>query len=220
MAAIETTIDHIQIRVVGHNVMHNELLVSFLEQETEFACCQYPRLDLPITDSPEEVDSVLFLLDFKGMHISDAWDNLGGRLLPASPQLIFAIYNLEPDSDIGIEAVDRGIRGVFFCDEPLRMIPKGIKAILDGEMWYPRKILSRCIMNHKKHKAVPSNPNVRLTRREREILHNIYSGKSNQEIADGLCLSYHTVKTHIYNIYKKIGTSDRFQATLWAAKYL
>ena len=43
---------------------------------------------------------------------------------------------------------------------------------------------------------------------------------NSQEIADKLCISSHTVKTHIYNIFKKIGVPNRLQAALWAAKNL
>ena len=59
-----------------------------------------------------------------------------------------------------------------------------------------------------------------LTIREKEILALVSSGYGNQQIADELCISIHTVKTHTYNIYQKIGVSSRLQATLWAAKYL
>jgi LuxR family transcriptional regulator of csgAB operon len=59
-----------------------------------------------------------------------------------------------------------------------------------------------------------------LSRRETEILGMVAVGAKNDEIANKLCISPHTVKTHLYNIYKKIHVGDRLQAVLWAAKHL
>ena len=59
-----------------------------------------------------------------------------------------------------------------------------------------------------------------LTSREMEILAMISMGAKNEEIAEKLCISPNTVKTHIYNIFKKIGVPNRLQAALWAAKNL
>jgi len=59
-----------------------------------------------------------------------------------------------------------------------------------------------------------------LTRREREILDLIANGYSNQQIADELFISPHTVKTHLHNIFKKINVKRRLQAALWAARNL
>lgn len=50
-----------------------------------------------------------------------------------------------------------------------------------------------------------------ITAREREIIAWICEGKSNGEIADGLFISLQTVKTHISNIYRKLGVRSRVQ---------
>jgi DNA-binding NarL/FixJ family response regulator len=62
--------------------------------------------------------------------------------------------------------------------------------------------------------------NGNLTLREKEVLTLMALGYSNKTIADDLQISLHTVKTHVCHIYKKINTNDRFQAALWAIKYL
>ncbi len=50
-----------------------------------------------------------------------------------------------------------------------------------------------------------------LTAREEGILRLIIIGKSNQDIADELCVSIHTVKSHVHNLLKKTGVKSRSQ---------
>ena len=49
----------------------------------------------------------------------------------------------------------------------------------------------------------------KLTPRERELMELIYAGMSNKEIAETLFLSESTVKTHIYNIFRKLEVKNR-----------
>lgn len=49
----------------------------------------------------------------------------------------------------------------------------------------------------------------KITTREKELIELIYAGKSNKEIADTLFLSESTVKTHIYNIFRKMDVKNR-----------
>ena len=55
-----------------------------------------------------------------------------------------------------------------------------------------------------------------LTRREKQILKLTATGATNAEIANQRNVSMHTVKTHIYNLFKKIGATNRIQAVNWA----
>jgi predicted ATPase/DNA-binding CsgD family transcriptional regulator len=51
-----------------------------------------------------------------------------------------------------------------------------------------------------------------LTAREQEVLRLIIAGRSNQDIADTLFLSIHTVKRHVANILSKLDATSRTQA--------
>jgi DNA-binding NarL/FixJ family response regulator len=55
-----------------------------------------------------------------------------------------------------------------------------------------------------------------LTRRELDIVHEIASGKSNQQIADDLYITIKTVEAHVTRILSKLELSSRTQIALWA----
>ena len=57
-----------------------------------------------------------------------------------------------------------------------------------------------------------------LSKRETEILNLIGLGKSNLEIADELCISYKTVKNHVYNLFAKLGIHTRAEAIHFAIR--
>ncbi|TOG57194.1 helix-turn-helix transcriptional regulator, partial [Vibrio parahaemolyticus] len=61
---------------------------------------------------------------------------------------------------------------------------------------------------------------VELTRREIQVLKMLKEGGSNMEIADSLFISEHTIKSHLYNIFRKLEVKNRTQATSWAKRNL
>ena len=65
-------------------------------------------------------------------------------------------------------------------------------------------VLEEILFDEIRYNEKARNINSALTPREKEILIMVASGEANEEIADHLCISPHTVKTHVYNIYNKI----------------
>ena len=60
----------------------------------------------------------------------------------------------------------------------------------------------------------------KLTKRELEIARLVSTGMTNQQIADQLFLSEHTVKLHISNILRKLDLSNRTQLAIYGVQYL
>lgn len=57
---------------------------------------------------------------------------------------------------------------------------------------------------------------VKLTERELQMVIGIVRGKSNQEMADHLHLSYNTVKMHIHRLFRKVQVTERASLVVWA----
>ena len=108
--------------------------------------------------------------------------------------------------------------GDALCEDLLRMgcagllrpkdgpgtLERALKAILAGELWFPRETVSRML----KQFLIATDPN-RLTSREREILALVGADLNNQQIADKLFITRETVRWHIKALHTKLGTSNR-----------
>jgi DNA-binding NarL/FixJ family response regulator len=58
-------------------------------------------------------------------------------------------------------------------------------------------------------------PSETLTDRESEIVESLIVGATAREVARELRLSFHTVRTHIRNIYQKLGVANRIELLRW-----
>ncbi len=212
-----------QICIVGRNLFQNQLIKSFLELEISFPC--------PITTAGEwdSATSVmqsnarpLALWDCFGISPGDIWTKMGLGGGPDPRSQAIALFNVEPDPgrDFEFAAVERSIRGIFYLNETPDVLAKGIGRILNGELWYSRKTTSQILMDRRRFRPRDEALEAMLTVREKQILISIASGATNSEVAETFSISLHTVKTHIYNVYKKIDVHNRLEATLWVARYL
>ena len=103
------------------------------------------------------------------------------------------------------EVLAAGARGVLAKSLPARKLVDALVAVNDGEI-----VVSPAFSR-------PTEPNwpgreFRLTARESDVAAFLVQGLSNQEIADALCISEHTVKSHMKAIFQKTGVTSRTQA--------
>jgi DNA-binding NarL/FixJ family response regulator len=219
--AKEKTLLSQPIYVVGPKSLFNSLLAYgmqkegmgealVLEEASELAALRgngARRNPLVLVDA-EHTSHERLLRDFQAAGLSEAL------------KYLYAMYNLEPATPCDQEALLRGVRGFFYKRDPLDLFLKGIRSILAGEVWVSRGSLLNLVLQGTPRKAELPAQKTLLTRREMEILAMVSSGARNDEIADKLYISSHTVKTHLYNIFKKIDVPNRLQAALWASKNL
>jgi len=209
------------IHIVGNSSLQNELLITYLAKETGFQITNSAKIeDVALAESRNDDSKLLLILDCLGGPTGEFWSQPGLQPVLNSSQVMLALLNVEPGKGLEKEAISRGVRGLFYVNEKPALLAKGIAHILAGELWYSRKIISQCLLEQGVAYKNPLHHSVKLSTREKEILIEITSGASNQEIAEALFVSQYTVKTHVYNIYKKINVTSRLQAMLWAAKYL
>jgi len=205
------------ILIVGPNTLQNELMASFLEKELTAKCFALNNCAGYECDDHGEQRRLL-LYDCMGRDVKDCMKECA-PLIEKNPTVHnLCLFNLRKDAGVEENLLSQGVKGFFYQGEHFPHLAKGVQAVLNGECWVSRKIMSDLITknNHspeKRHQDI-------VSRREVDILGMIVDGATNQEIADKMCISKHTVKTHLYNIFKKINVKSRFQAALWAAKHL
>ena len=110
------------------------------------------------------------------------------------------------------------IYGIFYTDTNTEQLVRGMKYVLDGDYWVPRRLLHHFFDKNRKAPVMNSRSvdQINLTKREIQILTLIRDGASNQDISRDLDLSEHTIKSHLYNTYRKIGVKNRMEAAAWA----
>jgi len=216
-----TTLTDRLIYIVGPLKLQNALMASFLERETGAKCIAVEKFhDIQGMDDEKSRQSTLALRDCMKNDIESCLSDFEPDFKEVLNHSAVALFNVSPDLGIEAEFIARGVQGFFYEHDHLEGFPKGIRAIFNGELWFSRKIMTDAVLKDKKQTGLHAKYGTELSHREIEVLAMIAGGASNKMVAEKLFISPHTVKTHLYNIFKKIKVTNRLQAALWAAQNL
>lgn len=162
-----------------------------------------------------ETDPVLCVLDCQGIELASLRESildLGSN--PGSPGIVLLNCSA-PDSWLVRLLQASRLVATFSPDVAYPTLVKGLKMAISGEYWLSRRLLTAHLeLSRGTPEAAPDTPDT-LTDRERQVVAFLAQGHSNQQIAAALNISEHTVKTHLYKIYKKLGLKSRLQAANW-----
>jgi DNA-binding NarL/FixJ family response regulator len=112
-----------------------------------------------------------------------------------------------------VAALHAGARGVVFKRFAIEMLMVAIDAVMDGHVWLPPALQAE--ITARLREPATEGP---LTRREREIVRHVALGLRNAEVADRLGVTEGTIKTHLNNIFQKLGLRDRVGLALYAVR--
>lgn len=167
-------------------------------------------------------DDAIVVIDCSDLALGEVFQLLD-RLEREKRVPLIAVANVGKDQQIEAYLKWANVRGIFHKNESPYYLLKGVYSILAGGSWFPRGMLEEFVERYRglHYKARPVSKEEAskargLTRREREILELVTTGASNNDIARSLCLSPHTIKTHLYNLFRKLDVDNRLQAANWA----
>jgi len=115
------------------------------------------------------------------------------------------------DEDI-LRAISAGAKGYIPDDASAAMFKQAIRVVHSGSVWAPRRVLAtfieRVTQSTTARQIKPRDGQL-ISPRQRQVLGFLAVGSSNREIAKELGLTERTVKAHVAELLRKIGTPNR-----------
>ena len=116
-------------------------------------------------------------------------------------------------------AIMAGAKGYLLKDEIAEKIHQSIFEVLEGGAPMSPSIALKALMLIKVAPAEVPEDNFNLTPREKQILEQLSTGLSYDEISQNLSISGGTVRKHIENVYKKLQVHSKVEAVQKANKF-
>jgi DNA-binding NarL/FixJ family response regulator len=119
-----------------------------------------------------------------------------------------------------VAMVESGARGCLPAHAGVEETQEAIRAVLAGELWLSRRLFS-AVLDHLQARSevqVAMDDDESLTTRQREIVQCVSRGMSNKQIGRHLGISPTTVKTHLHNIFERLGIGGRTLLALRASE--
>jgi len=203
-----------KIIIVDDHVLFREGLAAIIRSETDIeimgqAGSVQEAIELVKTLKPD-----LVLMDF-GLPDGTGADATRA-ILKEYPQCKIIFLTMSEEDEHLFAAIRSGAKGYLLKNMRPSKLISTLRSVQQGESALSRSMTLRLMEELARTKETPRTGDPTLTRREMEVLRELASGVSNQEIAQHLFISENTVKYHVHSILEKLNLSDRRDAAIYA----
>lgn len=206
-----------RVLIADDHPLFREGVARLIAEQTDMEVVGEASDGLEALVKARELQPDLILLDIT-MPGSDGLE--ATRLIKAElPETRIIILTQRDEGETLFEAIRSGAQGYLLKTLRSQQLLDGLRSVMAGGASIS-PVMTKHLMEELRHASptAAGGETEPLTLREQEILTLIARGASNQEIADTLFLSLHTVKSHVKNILEKLNAESRHQAALYARR--
>jgi two-component system, NarL family, response regulator DevR len=206
---------HIRVLIVDDHEMVRIGLKAILQAEPDLQVVGETGAGAEVAELVADTSPDLVLLDARLPDTSGP--EVCRQLQRSHPQIPVIILSSYTDDELVEECVVAGARGYVVKDIERFSLSESIRAVHAGQAVLAPQVAGR-ILDRMRDRANPvADPTV-LNRSQVAILRLVRRGYSNREIAAEVHLSENTVKTHLQDVFRKLGARNRVEAAMLAAE--
>jgi DNA-binding NarL/FixJ family response regulator len=205
----------IRVLIVDDHEMVREGLIAMLSPEPDFEVVGQTGRGAEVAELVESTRPDVVLLDTRLPDISGV--EVCRRLTRTHPGVAVVILTTYTDVELVQECLQAGARGYVVKDVERFSLKESIRAVSRGQSVLAPQVAGQIIAQIKSRQLAEGRP-AGLNPSQVAILRLISLGHSNREIAAEVHLSENTVKTHIQEIFRKLGVRNRVEAAILAGK--
>lgn len=163
-------------------------------------------LDVMLASSGADI--VLLDLELQHRHGVEALIALREK----SPTTRVIIYTAHDDDERIVQAAKLGIDGYMMKGCPPEQLIDAICSVYDGGSAIQPSVAGKLMRHMNTSSIKEENPVAHFSKREKQVLELLSSGKTNKGIGSKLFISESTVKFHMHAILNKLDASNRTEA--------
>lgn len=206
-----------KIVIVDDHVLFREGLAAIIRSESDFEIVgQAGSVEEAVT-MVSALKPDMVLMDF-GLPDGTGADATQAILKEHRGCKVVFLTMSEEDEDL-FAAIRSGAKGYLLKNMRPSKLISSLRAVQKGESALSRSMTLRLMEELARTREPLRAQEATLTRREVEVLRELASGFSNQEIAAHLVISENTVKYHVHSILEKLNLSDRRDASAYAREH-